>query len=181
MFPKVTYKTDLSGEECLDRLKGTASEYRWPKKKPWTRLPEGTVECKFWGPWFSLMAHPPKNVQNSFMPMFWGRLSQCPEGTALEGRYIMHPMVMLILAVWFAIILGILLSTAHGVVAHYTAELPTEAGNVLLPLGFAAAFFLTGVAVVYGGMRLGSKQKEAIDDYLKSTLRAERAAEPCRT
>jgi hypothetical protein len=169
------YKTDLSISECVSRLRQTAAQHKWSIERLWIPLPSGTVECKMWGRWFLLFAWPREYTRNSFAPVFCGYLEQRPDGVAMRGRFMFHPIVLLFLIVWFGgALLGIGLAVHH-VICQLSHDGPCSA-SVFTPIAVTLGVAAAGFVIVYLGLRLGKSQRETIEAYLHTTLGAKKCS-----
>lgn len=134
-------------------------------------MPKGTVECIVWGNWVQLWAWPKEAVRNSFSPVFIGRLRSHHGGTLIDGRFMLHPIVLLFLVVWLG---GALIGLGFSIY-NLSQELAKEGPDLKeawFPLLFAAGILTFGTALVYFGIRAGRGQRRDIEEYLRDTLHA---------
>jgi hypothetical protein len=136
-------------------------------------MPEGVVECRLWGRWLQLWAWPKEYVRNSFSPFFYGRLERHLGGTLIRGYFILHPLVLVFLAVWFGgALIGVGVSIYH--VIERLGEDQHDLKQTWFPLVFTLGLLAFGVVLVYVGVRVGRSQERAIEEYLRDTLGATR-------
>jgi hypothetical protein len=138
----------------------------------WERPPPLAISPTVWGRRFYLFAWPETNIRNSFLPVFYGTLCEDERGTSLRGRYAFHPVVMLFLAVYFGgacvgLVLAVL--TAAGMLGTGSRPGAINLGPILAVAGLVAV----SCFIIGAGMRMGKRQREAIEDYLRSALKAE--------
>ena len=134
-------------------------------------MPEGTVECLNWGRWIQLWAWPKEYVRNSFSPSFFGRLRPHLGGTVIHGYFILHPIVLVFLAVWFG---GALIGVGFSIynLIERLAEGRYSFKEAWLPIVATLALLSFGIALVASGVRAGRSQRRAIEEYLRDTLGA---------
>jgi hypothetical protein len=167
------YITSLSTEECIRRLRQTRSQHPWSLKKLWTPLPKGTVECRIWGHRFLLFAWPKEYTRNSFAPVFCGIIKQQPQGAGIYGRFMLHPIVLFFLMIWFGgALFGVGLAIYHFTDSNIRGA--SSFFNSFVPIAFTISLVIIGFLLVSFGLRLGEDQREAIEEYLHSNLDADR-------
>jgi hypothetical protein len=173
MLERLEYQTDLPVSECLARLRRTSAEHPWSIRRIWSPLPEGTVQSTLWGQRFFLSAWPPLYTRNSFAPLFYGSLRQAPGGAVISGRFLLYPVIIGLLVVWFG---GALFGMGVGlyVVASEPGEAGTWVARASAPMGATLGLVLFGYFFVRFCIRKARGQREAIEDYLQSVLRARR-------
>jgi len=156
--------TKLSIAECRARL-GSATDLRGFALS-WNADGPGAVVGEFRGPVFRL--HTRKYYDNSFAPFFYGKLQAAGQGTILEGRFRMHPIVRLFTLFWFAFII------LFGVSALIVPPSPHPVTAPGRGWFFAAQGLLAllGVGFLLVGSWLGRGEQEVIRSFLKTTLEA---------
>ncbi len=98
---KIVYTTNLSTVECSQRLESHVIPWSDVLRSTFTPMDKGTVVAKVRGDRFRLFAQGPKYVQNSFVPLFYGRVEATTEGARIIGRFRMHLFVRVFMGVWF--------------------------------------------------------------------------------
>jgi len=171
MIQTLEYHTSLPVHECLARLSRTAAEHPWSVQRLWLPLPEGTVESTVWGQRFFLSAWPPLNTRNSFAPVFYGRLLSDAAGTRVVGRFLLYPIAMAFLAVWFGGTLFWLLVALYLEPMQRAQPVSLEL-SALGPIAAASGLTLFASLLVRFAVRSGVSQRQAIQDYLRSVLEA---------
>jgi hypothetical protein len=166
------YHTDIPLAECIAILRRTANERARGIARMWEPSPPRAIDPTVWGRRFFLFAWPDPRIRNSFAPIFYGTLCEDERGTSLRGRYAFHPVVMLFLAVFFVCAcVGLVLAVVTTAAEPGTGSRPgaVNLGPILAVAGVVAvSCFIIGT-----GMRMGRRQREAIEEYLRSALKAE--------
>ncbi len=95
------YRTNLSTIECLQRLRSHVAPSTGPLRRPSASPGEGTIIAKVNGERFRIFARGPRYVHNSFAPFLYGRVAANADGTRIDAKFRMHPVVRVFMSVWF--------------------------------------------------------------------------------
>ena len=165
---KIVYITKLSTVECLLRLESHVIPWSGVLRSTFTPMDKGTVVARVRGDSFRLFAQGTKHVQNSFVPLFYGRVEATTEGARIVGRFRMHLFVRVFMGVWFG---GLLAG------AGLLLFLPASAwGSGQRPPLFALlgplVIGLLGFGLVRFGWWCGRGQAESLRSFLTRELEA---------
>jgi hypothetical protein len=154
----MTIKTPLGLEACRSRLQETTK----PDSLRSIFSDSGTILCSFSGDRFRLRQK--KWYNNSFEPLFYGRLTPNPGGTEVTGDFRMRLFVKVFMAVWFGMLT---LFLVEFVIKSIQQRDSAPSFLALLSVPLMAAF---GVGLVAVGKRLGKSQQEAMIQFLDETF-----------
>jgi hypothetical protein len=157
-------RTKLNMADCQTRLKSSTDlrglALSWDTPGP------GPVLGEFRGPVFRL--HTRKYYSNSFVPFFYGKLTEVDDGSILEGGFRMNPVVRLFMVFWFSF----LLVFAVGAIMVPAPAHPAVALSRGWLFAVVVLLAILGVALVLCGRWLGRDDQQVIHSFLKGTLEA---------
>jgi hypothetical protein len=165
---KIVYSTKLSTVECLQRLQSHAIPWSDVLRSTFTPMDKGTVVAKVRGGRFRLFAQGPQYVQNSFVPLFYGRVEATTEGARIVGRFRMHLFVRVFMGVWFGgLTIMAIVFPAVALFGHASAGKPPfifMVGPLLM--------ILFGIGLVSFGRWIARGQVARLDEFLRTDLDA---------
>jgi len=169
MAETVTYKTRLTLEECVSRLKSRSKRARWVSFRGY---PAGTVVHRLKGRSFRLKATLGSYTTNSFQPVFYGSFEPGSDGTLIRGRYKMDNSTRIFMGFWFGFcILMFGLFFWACVIAPATGFETvdrTPYWTILVPI-IMVAF---GYWLVRFGQRVGLAQKRSMEEFFRTAFEA---------
>jgi hypothetical protein len=163
----VVYSTMLTKDECYRRLQRHNGRANWGWG--WERWEEGTISANVRGDRFRLFGSGPLNIRNSFAPFYYGRLEESSGGTRIKGRFRLHPLVRVFLAVWFgglAVMEALMLWLPRSAWGHGRPP-PWWA-----PLG-PVAMMMLGYGLILAGGWFARGQLESMQRFLSRELEAQ--------
>jgi hypothetical protein len=163
---KIVYSTKLSTVECLQRLESHVIPWSDVLRSTFTPMAKGTVVAKVHGDRFRLFAQGPKYVQNSFVPLFYGRVEATTEGARVIGRFRMHLFVRVFMGVWFG---GL---TIMAIVIPAVALFGTASAGrppFILIIG-PLLMILFGIGLLSFGRWVAREQVASIHEFLRTDL-----------
>jgi hypothetical protein len=160
----IAWRTDLSVEECLRRLReGTDIGVRtifpfsgYKGKKP--------VLSKFDGDQFTLWKR--KYYRNDFVPYFYGALTPEAAGTRIEGRFDMNKFTKIFMRVWLAFV------ALTGLPVVYSALSNGRNADALFGAEVAGGMLAFGFLMPKFGQLIGKGQERYLREFLETTLAA---------
>ena len=163
---RLVYSTELSPDECLQRLRAHVEEMRL--SAAWSPREAGAVTARIRANRFRLFAQGHKYVRNSFVPFFYGRVEQNREGTQIMGSFRMHPFVRVFLVIWFGALT--VMSVVFPLVA-FSGNVPAGKPPLIFAVG-PLLMILFGVGLVAFGRWLSRGQISRLREFLREELRA---------
>jgi hypothetical protein len=168
LVSEIVYSTKLSTVECLQRLESHVIPWPDVLRSTFTSVDKGTVVAQVRGDRFRLFAQGPKYVQNSFAPLFYGRLEATTDGARVVGRFRMHLLVRVFMGVWFGgLTLMAIVSPAVALFGSTSAGKPP----VILIVG-PLLMILFGIALFSFGRWIARGQVARIHEFLRTDLDA---------
>jgi hypothetical protein len=160
----IAWRTDLSVEECMRRLREatdpgvrTVFSFSGYKGKKPVLLKSNGNEFRLWKR---------RYYRNSFAPIFFGKLLEEQRGTRIEGRFGMDPFVLPFMVFWLAVVgFGALQELIH---AHSARSY----GNVWNGELLLAGMFLFGLLLPKFGQWIGRSEERDLRELLETTLAA---------
>jgi hypothetical protein len=163
---RIVYSTKLPAVECLQRLESHVIPWSNVLRSTFTPLDKGTVVAKVHGDRFRLFARGPKYVQNSFVPLFYGRVEATTEGARVVGRFRMQLFVRVFIGVWFGgLTIMAIVFPAVALIGRSSAGRPP----LILIIG-PLLMILFGIGLLSFGRWVARGQVARIHEFLRTDL-----------
>jgi hypothetical protein len=97
------YNSPLPSEALIQKLKTKTGEPKWTEADDPTRLFIGRIT----GNKFRLRRQ--MYIRKAFTPVFYGKITDSDSGSCLTARIVIHPVILIILSIWFLFFFSIAL------------------------------------------------------------------------
>jgi len=171
----VRYLTKLSPDECIKRLDSDAVRFSF-----WQHLrgyPAGTVFRRLRGKSFVLRACLGQRLSNSFEPVFRGSLEACSEGTLIQGEFGMHRGTGTFMIAWTTFCVALVVSFVWFITKEYASGQAAADSTPYLGVLVGVILLVCGWALWGVGKHLGTEQRTAMENFLRTKLQAHERAD----
>jgi len=168
ILSKKTYTTKLSAVECLQRLQAYTYDGRDCLRLAFSPPEKGTVFAKVRGSRFRLFAQGRKYVQNSFVPLFYGRVEESDGTTRIIGGFRMHLFARVFLFVWFG---GLAIMAVIFPIVAFSGDFNVGEPPLIFVIG-PLPMMLFGVGLVSFGQWIARGQVAKLREFLRVEFEA---------